>query len=251
MTSRFDGRPAIVTGAASGIGKATALRLAADGARVGCLDLADAVDETVAEIQAAGGEAIAVRASVSDVDSVDAAVAAVEEAYGTVRILANVAGILRFANTHTSDPDDFDLQIAVNLKGPYLMSRRVIPGMLEAGGGAITNVSSSAGVFGQAYLPGYAASKGGVSMLSRAMAWEYVKRGIRVNAIAPGGVQTPMTNRVEFPEGMDDELIAKSIAPGYYMMSPDDPAGLIAFLSSDEARMITGTVIPIDHGITC
>lgn len=251
MTTRFDGRPAIVTGAASGIGKATALRLAADGARVGCLDLADAVDETVAEIVAAGGEAIAVRASVSDVDSVDAAVTAVEEAFGAVRILANVAGVLRFANTHTSDPADFDLQIAVNLKGPYLTSRRVIPGMLEAGGGVITNVSSSAGVFGQAYLPGYAASKGGVSMLSRAMAWEYVKRGIRVNAIAPGGVATPMTNRVEFPEGMDNELIAKSIAPGYHMMSPDDPAGLIAFLSSDEARMITGTVIPIDLGITC
>ena len=115
------------------------------------------------------------------------------------------------------------------------MSRRVIPGMLEAGGGAITNVSSSAGVFGQAYLPGYAASKGGVSMLSRAMAWEYVKRGIGV----------------EFPEDRDNELRAKSIAPGHHTMSPDDPAGLIAFLSSDEARMITGTVIPIDHGITC
>lgn len=251
MTTRFDGRPAIVTGAASGIGKATALRLAADGARVGCLDLADGVDETVAEIVAAGGEAIAVQASVSDVDSVDAAFTAVEGAFGTVRILANVAGVLRFANTHTSDPDDFDLQIAVNLKGPYLTSRRALPGMLEAGGGVITNVSSSAGVFGQAYLPGYAASKGGVSMLSRAMAWEYVKRGIRVNAIAPGGVSTPMTNRVEFPEGMDNDLIAKSIAPGYHMMSPDDPAGLIAFLSSDEARMITGTVIPIDLGITC
>lgn len=251
MTTRFDGRPAIVTGAASGIGKATALRLAADGARVGCLDLADAVDETVAEIAAAGGEAIAVRASVSDVDSVDAAFTAIEGAFGAVRILANVAGVLRFANTHTSDPDDFDLQIAVNLKGPYLTSRRALPGMLEEGGGVITNVSSSAGVFGQAYLPGYAASKGGVSMLSRAMAWEYVKRGIRVNAIAPGGVSTPMTNRVEFPEGMDNELIAKSIAPGYHMMSPDDPAGLIAFLSSDEARMITGTVIPIDLGITC
>lgn len=251
MTTRFDGRTAIVTGAASGIGKATALRLAADGARVGCLDLADAVDETVAEITAAGGEAIAARASVSDVDSVDAAVTAVEEAFGTVRILANVAGVLRFANTHTSDPADFDLQIAVNLKGPYLTSRRVIPGMLEAGGGVITNVSSSAGVFGQAYLPGYAASKGGVSMLSRAMAWEYVKRDIRVNAIAPGGVSTPMTTRVEFPEDMDNDLLAKSIAPGYHMMSPNDPAGLIAFLSSDEARMITGTIIPIDLGITC
>ncbi len=247
--TRLGGRTAIVTGAASGIGRATAERLAADGARVGCLDLADAA-ETVAAITDAGGHAVAVSVNVGDVDSVTAAVAAVEEAFDPVTILANVAGVLRFAHTHESDPADFDLQVAVNLRGPYLMARAVIPSMLEAGGGVITNVASTAGVYGQAYLAGYAASKGGVAMMSRALAWEYSKANIRVNAIAPGAVETPMTGTVEFPEGLDFDLMRKTMAHGYKMIPPSEPAALIAYLSSDEANAITGVVIPIDHGIT-
>jgi meso-butanediol dehydrogenase / (S,S)-butanediol dehydrogenase / diacetyl reductase len=247
---RFDGRTALVTGAASGIGRATALRLAADGASVGCLDLADAVDETVSLITAAGGAAVAARVNVTDPASIDAGVKAVEAEFGPTRILANVAGVLRFSILEESSIEDFDLQLAVNLRGPFLMARAVVPSMLANGGGVITNVASSAGVFGQAYLAGYAASKGGVAMLSRALAWEFLKRDIRVNAIAPGGVDTPMTNVVDFPEGMDFKLIEKSIAPGNKMMDPSEPAGLIAFLSSDEAAAINGVVIPIDHGIT-
>src|SRR5690606_15415718 len=134
---------------------------------------------------------------------------------------------------------------AVNLKGPYLMARAVIPSMLAQGGGVITNVASTAGVFGQAYLAGYAASKGGVAMMTRALAWEYLKRNIRVNAIAPGGVATPMTKVVDFPEGTDFDLIRKTIAPDYKMLDPSEPAALIAYLCSDEAAGINGTVIPI------
>ena len=183
-------------------------------------------------------------------DSVAAGVAAIEAEFGPTRILANVAGVLRFGIFHESSVEDFDLQIAVNLKGPFLMARAVIPSMLANGGGAIATVASSAGVFGQAYMPGYAASKGGVAMLSRAIAWEYQKLGIRSNAVAPGGVETAMTSDVDFPEGIDFELIEKTTAPDYRMMQPEEPAALIAFLSSDEAAAINGTVIPIDFGIT-
>lgn len=248
--TRFDGRTALVTGAASGIGRATALRLAADGASVGCLDMADEVDDTVQAITEAGGTAMAARVNVTDPDSIAAGVKAVEAAYGPVKILANIAGVLRFAHTHEASVEDFEFQLDVNLKGPFLMARAVIPSMLANGGGVITNVASSAGMFGQAYMAGYAASKGGVAMLTRSLAWEYLKRDIRVNAIAPGGVATPMTKRVDFPDGMDFDLIKKSMTHDNRMLDPSEPAGLIAFLSSDEAAGINGTVIPIDHGIT-
>ncbi|CAN5449960.1 SDR family NAD(P)-dependent oxidoreductase [soil metagenome] len=248
--TRFEGRTAIVTGAASGIGRATAQRLAADGAHVGCLDQAAAVEETVSLIREAGGTATAASVDVRDEHSVAAAVKAVEDELGSVKILANVAGVLRFAHAHEMEVAEWDLLVDVNLKGPFLMARAVIPSMLATGGGVITNVASSAGMFGQAYMAHYAASKGGVVILTKALAWEYLKRNIRVNAIAPGGVATPMTGHVDFPEGIDFGLIAKSMAVDNKMLSPQDPAALIAFLSSDEAGGINGTVIPIDHGIT-
>ncbi|MCB1029832.1 MAG: SDR family oxidoreductase [Acidimicrobiales bacterium] len=249
-TTRFEGATAIVTGAASGIGRATALRLAADGAKVGCVDLADAVDETVELIRNAGGTAVAARVNVTDEQSVAAGVETVTAALGPATILANVAGVLRFGIFHESSVEDFDLQIAVNLKGPFLMSRAVIPHMLEAGKGAIANVASSAGMFGQAYMPGYAASKGGVVMLTRAIAWEYHKVGIRANAVSPGGVDTSMTGQVEFPKDIDFSLVKKTVAPNYQMMQPEEPAALIAYLCSGEAAAINGAVIPIDYGIT-
>ena len=247
---RFDGRTAIVTGAASGIGRATALRLAADGASVGCLDLADAVEETVAQIREAGGRATAATVDVRDEDSVAAAVRSVEAELGPTRILANVAGVLRFAHTETLAVEEWDLLIDVNLKGPFLMSRATIPSMLANGGGVITNVASSAGMFGQAFMVHYCAAKGGVVQLTRSLAWEYLKRDIRVNAIAPGGVATPMTNRIDFPEGLDFDLIRKTMAVDNKMLAPEEPAGLIAFLSSDEAAGINGAIIPIDHAVT-
>lgn len=249
--SRFGGATAIVTGAASGVGKATALRLAADGAAVACLDLAvDAATATVEEIRAAGGTAAPFAVDVADPASTKAAVAAAEADLGPVRVLANIAGVLKFAHAHELAVDDWDRVIDINLKGTFLMCQAVIPSMLEQGGGSVVNVASSAGVFGQAYVAAYAASKGGVAILTRALAWEYVKRGIRFNAIAPGGVATPMTNRVDFPEDMDFTLLEKTFAADMKMMDPSEPAALISFLASSEAESINGTVIPIDNAIT-
>ena len=249
--TRFDGTVAIVTGAAGGIGRATAERLAADGAKLACCDIAPGVADTVAAIDEAGGTAIAVSVDVRDPDSVQAAVDEATATLGPVQLLANVAGVLHFAHAHEMPVEDWNLLIDVNLTGPYLMSRAVIPGMLEAGKGAIVNVSSSAGMYGQAYNAAYCASKGGVVLLTKSLAWEYVKRGIRVNAIAPGGVDTDMTGTIEFPDGMDWKLMRKNMAPENQMLEASQPAALIAYLASDEADGITGTVVPIDWGITC
>ncbi|MEO6988978.1 MAG: SDR family oxidoreductase [Aquihabitans sp.] len=248
--NRFGGRCAIVTGAASGIGRATAMQLAQDGAAVGCLDQSEAVHDTVAAIKAEHGTARGVVVDVRDEASVQGAVDEIESELGPVRVLANVAGVLRFAHTHTSTVEDWDLLVDVNMKGPFLMCRAVIPSMLANGGGSIVNVASSAGMFGQAYTAAYCASKGGLVMFSKSLAVEYSKQNIRVNAIAPGGVKTSMTTKVDFPEGMDFSLIQKTIAPDNKMLDPESPAALIAYLASDEAEGITGAAIPIDHGIT-
>lgn len=248
--SRFAGRAAIVTGAASGIGRATAVRLAAEGAAVACLDQSPDAAATAATIVEAGGRGISATVDVRDEASVAAAVAAAEEAHGPTTILANVAGVMRFNHTHLTPVEEWDLLIDVNLKGPWMMGRAVIPSMLASGGGVITNVASSAGMFGQAFMAHYCASKGGVVQLTKSLAWEYLKRDIRVNAISPSQVDTPMTNRVPFPDDIDFSLITKSIAVGGKVLDPAEPAALIAFLSSDEASGINGAVIPIDHATT-
>jgi NAD(P)-dependent dehydrogenase (short-subunit alcohol dehydrogenase family) len=247
--TRFTGQVAIVTGAGSGIGRATALRLGAEGAVVACLDLVgDAADDTAATVVKDDGRALGVACDVSDADSVAAAVAGVVADLGPPQIVSNVAGIGRFIHTVDHPLDDWNRILAVNLTGTFLVCRATLPHLLENGGN-IVNIASSAGLMGQPYSAAYCASKGGVVLLTKALAMEYVDRGVRVNAVAPGGIKTPLIDHFGFPDGANPKLFA-AMTSLMGWGQPEEVAGVVAFLASDEARYITGAVMTIDGGIT-
>jgi meso-butanediol dehydrogenase/(S,S)-butanediol dehydrogenase/diacetyl reductase len=246
---RFTGRVAIVTGTASGIGKAVALRLASEGAAVGCLDIAeDALAGTVKEIEAAGGRAVGAPANVSDEGSVKAAVAGVVDALGRPSVLCNVAGIGRFSHTHELALAEWDRIIGVNLTGTFLMCREVLPHLLD-GGGNIVNTASNAGLMGQPWSAAYCASKGGVVQLTRALAQEYINQGVRVNAVAPGGTDTPIQQSFGLPDGADGKLLRRIISP-MGMATTEEMASLFAYIASDEARMMNGAIVSMDGALT-
>jgi NAD(P)-dependent dehydrogenase (short-subunit alcohol dehydrogenase family) len=247
MDQRYAGRSALVTGAGSGIGKAVAERLAGEGARVACVDVvADNVEATVAGI---GDAALALTCDVSDWSSVEATVAAATGSLGQIDVLCNVAGIGGFANSHDVDPQQFTRMIGVNLNGTFFMCRAVLPQMVERGHGVIVNTASTAGIMGQPWSAGYCASKGGVHMLTKALATEY-DTPIRINAVAPGGVATNMYTAFVPPEGADWNRMKKMSRDNVDPVSPEEMAGLYAYLGSDEARYITGSVVVMDGGIT-
>jgi NAD(P)-dependent dehydrogenase (short-subunit alcohol dehydrogenase family) len=249
-TARFAGKVAVVTGAGSGLGRATSVRLAAEGAPVACLDLLlPAAEETAAAIVKQDGVARAYQVDVADPDSARAAVAAAARDLGRPAVLVNCAGIGKFANAHEMSFADWSRIIAVNLTGTFLMSQAVLPHLL-AGGGNIVNVASNAGLMGQPYSAAYCASKGGVVNLTRALADEYLTRGVRVNAIAPGGIATPLQDAFrELPAGADPAAIAKLRSP-LGNSRPEEIAGLVAFVASDDGRYMTGSIVSIDGGLT-
>lgn len=251
---RLTGRRALVTGAASGIGRGTALRLAREGAAVFCADIAaEGATETATEIRAQGGSAEAGAVDVSKREACDALVATAVKALGGLDAIANVAGILRPGHTHEQDPGLFDLTLAINLTGTYNMCRAAIVHFLDAdappeGGNAIVNIASAAALQGVPYNAAYCASKAGVVGLTRSLASEYARRGIRANAICPGGVSTPMTSAGFAVDDIDPALFAR-VAPQMPMVAePHDIAALVAYLACDEARYVTGSVVTIDGG---
>jgi NAD(P)-dependent dehydrogenase (short-subunit alcohol dehydrogenase family) len=246
---RFKGQTAIVTGAGSGLGRATALRLATEGAAVACLDVAaDSAEATAAAIREAGGKAGAYRVDVSDPASVRAAVSAAAQDLGRPSVLVNSAGIGKFAHSHEMPFEDWSRIIAVNLTGSFLMAQAVLPYLLE-GGGNIVNIASNAGLMGQPYSAAYCASKGGVIQLTRALADEYLHRGVRVNAVAPGGIATPLQHAFKLPEGADHKAIRKLMSP-LGNAQPEEVATLVAYVASKEARYMTGSIVSIDGGLT-
>jgi NAD(P)-dependent dehydrogenase (short-subunit alcohol dehydrogenase family) len=185
---------------------------------------------------------------VSSEASVAASIESVLADFGGVDVLCNIAGIGNFAHTTEVPTSDWDRIIAVNLTGTFLMCRAALPALLEHGG-SIVNTASTAGLIGQPYSAAYCASKGGVVQLTRALAYEYIERGVRVNAVAPGGVDTPLIHSFGFPENSSKKLFYKIQTPMGFCQ-PEEVAGVFAFLASDESRYMTGTIIPIDGGMT-
>jgi NAD(P)-dependent dehydrogenase (short-subunit alcohol dehydrogenase family) len=243
--SRFENKTALVTGAAAGIGRATALRLAEEGAALFLTDVVpDGLEETGKLVSALGADVETRHGDVSDEADVASTVAACIERFSRLDALCNVAGILRWYHTTEITFAQWRQVLSINLDGTFLMCRAALPHLLETRG-RIVNVGSTAGLKGLPYGVAYSASKGGVQALTRALAVEFASRGLRVNSISPASITTGMTEAGGLPDAADFKLLLRMDA----LDGPRDPAtvaALIAFLASDEAEHINGEDIRID-----
>jgi NAD(P)-dependent dehydrogenase (short-subunit alcohol dehydrogenase family) len=217
---------------------------------VAAVDLDEgAAKDTAAQIESDGHTARAYACDVGDWASVEPTVAKVANDLGRPQVLVNCAGVGKFVRSEEETAENWARIIGVNLTGTFLMCRAVLPHML-GGGGVIVNTASNAGLMGQPFSAAYCASKGGVVNLTRALGIEYRARGVRVNAIAPGGMNTPMIQTFGFPEGATAQDFASITSPLGYA-EPEEQAGLIAFIASDEGRYMVGQIVSMDGGITC
>jgi NAD(P)-dependent dehydrogenase (short-subunit alcohol dehydrogenase family) len=250
---RFEGRVALVTGGNSGIGEATAVRLASEGAPVAIVARDRARGhELVKQIGDTGGEAAFFEADVTGEQAVKRMVDEVMERFGRIDVLVNNAGIINFGSVLTADVDEWDSLMATNVRSVFLVSRYALPHMIAAGGGSVINLASNLGLVGTRGAAAYATSKGAIVQLTRAMALDHVDDKIRVNCVCPGTIDTPLVQRqrvgrTEEQLRQSDERL-KQRHPIGRMGTPEEVANVIAFLASDEASFVTGSCYSVDGG---
>jgi meso-butanediol dehydrogenase / (S,S)-butanediol dehydrogenase / diacetyl reductase len=248
--TRFEGKVVFITGAASGLGRATAKLFAAEGARVFAVDVNEAgIAETLGQIVESGAAADGTVCDVSSGAAVRAAVDRAVERHGGLDVLANVAGIGRTSRFEEIEEEEWNRTIAVNLTGVFHTTKAAIGHLLGRPGSNIVNVSSIAGLRGQAYNSHYCASKAGLLNFTRSIALEFASRGLRANCVCPGGIATPLIRSFQPHADFESRLIAYYSPPiDKNMAKPEDVANAILFLASDEARMINGAGLVVDSG---
>ncbi|HTP68571.1 MAG TPA: SDR family oxidoreductase [Dongiaceae bacterium] len=251
--TRLNGKIAIVTGAGSGIGRAIALAFAREGAKVAVLGRRrEPLAEVVTELRQSGTDACAFPCDVANARDSLVAVREVEQQLGHPNVLVNNAGILSVSTVESISEEEWDRVMQTNLKGPFLMSRAVLPSMRLAGGGSIVNIGSVLGLVAMKQRAAYCASKGGVTMLTKAMAIDHAHENIRVNCICPSIVETELVQALfaDSEAGRQTRDARIATLPLGRFGKPVDIADLALFLASDESSWMTGTAIPVDGGLT-
>lgn len=251
--TRLKGKTAIITGGGTGIGRAIALAYAREGARVAVLGRRrDYLEEVVKNVSQGGGAGKAIVCDVTRSEQIRDAVTEIDSAFGPVNVLVNNAGALNVSTVESISEQDWDRVLETNLKGPFLMCRAVLPSMRRGGGGAIVNIGSVLGLVGMKDRAAYCASKGGLTLLTKAMALDHAHDNIRVNCICPAIVETTLVKGL-FSDTEDGQKLREariSTLPLGRFGQPQDVAELAVFLASDESSWLTGTAIPLDAGLT-
>src|ERR1700676_1444216 len=253
VTRRLEGQTALITGGGTGIGRAIALAFSREGANVAVAGRrSEKLQSVVREVQEAGGQGLAVAGDVTKAGDTERAGRETVERFGQLNVLVNNAGALHVSSIEGIPEQEWDRLMLVNLKGPFLMSRAALPEFRKAGGGAIVNIGSVLGLVAMKNRAAYCTSKGGVTMLTKAMALDHAHEGVRVNCICPAVVETPLVREL-FGAGAEGEAARKArIAqiPAGRMGRPEDVAEMAVYLASQESSWVTGVVIPLDGGLS-